>query len=135
MTDQTVQAALSIGVPSLTVLPKPDFTGQMVSLKQHYTILDSNDVIIKLLDEKPSTYLLLIEAVKPLQNVFGPGRIIRMRAQISDDDSLIKIAVQLPRTFEDPEYALSNFDADWWLNNCNRSGGALVFDYEIQDAL
>ena len=107
----------------------------MVSLKQHYTILDSNDVIIKLLDEKPSTYLLLIEAVKPLQNVFGPGRIIRMRAQISDDDSLIKIAVQLPRTFEDPEYALSNFDADWWLNNCNRSGGALVFDYEIQDAL
>ena len=80
-------------------LARPDFTGQMLSLQQHYTILESNDVIIKFLDEQPSIYILLKEAVKPLQSVFGPERIIRMRTQVSDDESLIKIAVQFTEDF------------------------------------
>jgi hypothetical protein len=74
--------------------------------------------------------------VGPLQVAFGEGRIIQLRVQASDDDSLLKAAVQLPADFgDDPERALRSFDAQWWLDNCRRSGGALVFDYEIQDAV
>jgi hypothetical protein len=116
--------------------PNRDSAAQLRSLQQHYTILDSNRVIIKLLEEESALYTLLVEAVSPLKNAFGEGRIVQVRVQFSDDDSLLKVAVQLPADFEnDPERALRSFDEDWWLSNCHRSGGALVFDYEIQDAV
>jgi hypothetical protein len=113
-----------------------DVTQQLRSLQQHYTILDSNFSVIDLLEEEAALYRLLLEAVGPLQNAFGGGRIIHLRVLVSDDDSLIKVAVQLPADLDgDPERALRSFDNDWWLGNCHRSGGALVFDYEIQDAV
>jgi hypothetical protein len=91
--------------------------------------------VIDLLDEQPALYSLLAEAAMPIEKVFGKGCVLEMRAQFSDDDSLLKVAVQLPVDFgTDPEIALESFDSDWWLDNCHRSGGALVFDYEIQDA-
>jgi hypothetical protein len=92
--------------------------------------------VIDLLDEQPALYSLLSEAVPPIEKAFGKGRILEMRAQFSDDDGLLKVAVQLSADFgHDPEIALASFDRDWWLDNCNRSCGALVFDYEIQDAV
>jgi hypothetical protein len=116
--------------------PNRDYAEQLRSLQQHYTILDSNRLIIELLEEEPALYTLLVEAVRPLQNAFGERRIVQVRVQFSDDDSLLKVAVQLPADFGgDPERALRSFDGEWWLNNCHRSGGALVFDYEIQDAV
>ncbi len=115
---------------------RQDVTLQLRSLQQHYTILGSNRLVIGLLEEEPALYALLIEAVGPLQNAFGEGRIIQLRIQVSDDDSFIKVAVQLPASLgDDSERALRSFDADWWLNNCHRSGGTLVFDYEIQDVV
>ena len=61
---------------------------------------------------------------------------IHVWAQSSDDDSILKVAVQLPADFDrDPERALQSFDEEWWLNNCHRSGGVLVFDYEMHDAI
>jgi hypothetical protein len=112
-----------------------DYAGQLRSLQQHYTTRDSNRLIIEILEEEPALYTLLAEAVRPLQDAFGERRLIQIRVQFSDDDSLLKVAVQLPADFDDPELALHSFDRDWWLNNCHRSGGALVFDYEIQDAV
>jgi len=103
-------------------------------LQQHYTILDTNSTI-ELLEQEPALYELLAEAVGPLQNAFGEGRTVQLRLQSSGDESLLKVAVQLPADFAgDPERALRSFDDEWWLDNCHRSGGALVFDYEIQGA-
>jgi hypothetical protein len=105
-------------------------------LQQHYTTLDTNRSIIEVLEEEPALYTLLLEAVRPLHNAFGERRLIQIRVQFSDDDSLLKVAVQLPADFgDDPELALRSFDRDWWVDNCHRSGGALVFDYEIRDAV
>jgi hypothetical protein len=125
----------SQGYPYEQMRPNRDFALQVRVLQQHYTMLNRNDLIIEILGEEPALYPLLLAAVRPLQNAFGQGRIIQVRAQVSDDDSLVKVAVQLPATFGDPEHALLSFDASWWLDNCHRSGGALVFDYEIQDAV
>jgi hypothetical protein len=98
--------------------------------------LDDDRIIIELLEAEPALYGLLIDAVKPLQHAFGDKRIVHVRVLSSDEDSILKVAVQLPADFgADPERALQSFDEEWWLNNCHRSGGALVFDYELQDAI
>jgi hypothetical protein len=116
--------------------PNRNSAAQLRTLQRHYTILDGNHLIIQLLEEESALFTLLIEAVRPLQIAFGARRLFQVRVQHSDDDSLLRVAVQLPAGFGgDPEQALRLFDEDWWLDNCHRSGGALVFDYEIQDAV
>ncbi len=107
---------------------------QLESLQQSYIILDSDESVREILRKEPMLAALLIEAVEPLKKAFG-SRQIQMRPQVTDDDSFLKIAVQLPANFPAPETALLSFDSAWWLNNCHRSSGALVFDYEIQDAV
>ena len=112
-----------------------DYSEQLLALQKYYTFLDSDPIIIKFLDEEPALYLLLGEAVEPLRSAFGKRCILQARVVSSDEDSLLKVAVQLPASFGDPESALRSFDQDWWLNNCHRSGAGLVFDYEIQNAV
>ena len=116
--------------------PNKNFTEQLRALHQHYTILDDDRTVSELLETEPALYSLLNEAVEPLRHAFGDKRIIHIRVQSSDEDSILKVAVQLPADFGgDPEHALQSFDEEWWLNNCRRSGGALVFDYEMHDAI
>ena len=116
--------------------PNGDLAAQLRTLQQHYTVVNSNRVIIELLEEEPALYRLLVEAVQPLRTVFGEKLLLQLRVQYSGEDSLLKVAVQLPADFGgDPEQVLHSFDTEWWLNNCHRSGGALVFDYEIQHAI
>lgn len=97
----------------------------------------SNFIVMELLEEEPGLFALLEEAVRPLQIAFGDKRIFQARVRNSDDERLLKIAVQLPADLGglNPEQALASFDTEWWLNNCHRSRGVLVFDYEIQDAV
>ena len=112
--------------------PNCDFTAQVRDLQRHYTILDDDGAISQLLATEPALYSLLIEAVEPLRHAFGDKRLIYARIQSSDQDSLLKVVVRLPANFGgDPECALQIFDEEWWLNNCHRSDGALVFDYEM----
>ena len=115
--------------------PSPALTTQVRALQKRYTIVDADILITDVLSEHRSLYSLLIEAVKPLHETFGEQYVLQLRAQLTDEGSLLRAVVQLPQTFDDPETALRGFDTDWWLNNCHRSGGALVFDYEIQDAV
>ena len=116
--------------------PVRDFTPQLQTLHQYYTIMDDDRTIIELLQEEPELYPLLLEAVEPLQKAFGNKRLVYIRVQTSDEDSILKVAIWLPASFgDDPERALQAFDEDWWLKNCHRSGSALVFDYEMQNAI
>jgi hypothetical protein len=109
--------------------PHRDLAAQLRTLQQHYTILDSDHLVIELLEEESALFTLLVEAVQPLQIAFGDRRLFHVRVQYSEDNSLLKVAVQLPADFgDDPERALRSFDREWWLKNCHRSGGALVFD-------
>ena len=114
--------------------PRHDFTAQLRTLQKDYTIVDSDRDVMELLEEHASLFPLLVQAVQPLKSAFGE-RLFHIRVQHSDYDSLLKIAVRLPDDFVEPETALRSFDTNWWINNCQRSSGALVFDYEIQDAV
>ena len=113
-----------------------DFTEQLRLLHQHYIILDDSYPVHEFLETEPQLYWLLIDAVKPLQRTFGDKRIIYLRVLSADEDSILKVVIQLPADFGgDPEHALRSFDETWWLHNCHRSSGALVFDYEMHDAI
>jgi len=115
--------------------PKQDFTAQLQALQPHYTILDDDRTFIDLLATEPALHSLLIEAVEPLQHAFGDKRLIYIRILSSDEDSILKVTIRLPANFGvNPESALRAFDDEWWLNNCHRSRGVLVFDYEMQNA-
>lgn len=114
--------------------PRRDLAAQLRRIQQNYLIVDSDRDVIKLLDERPMLYVLLLDAVRPLQAQFGE-RLFCIRVEHSDYDSLLKVAVQVPADFPQPERALHTFDMNWWINNCQRSGGSLVFDYEIQDGV
>jgi len=116
---------------------KRDLWRQVRSLQQYYTIVDSDRIVTELIGEEPALFALLLEAVRPLRMAFGEKRLIYVRVQFSDDDTLLRVAVQLPVSLsnDQAERALRSFDEHWWLKNCQRSGGALVFDYEIQDAV
>jgi hypothetical protein len=116
--------------------PKKNFAEQLRILHQHYTILSDDRTIIELLAAERALYSLLLDAVAPLRQAFGDKRLIYIRVQSSDEDSILKITVRLPAHFgDDPEGALQAFDEAWWLNNCHRSRGTLVFDYEMPDAI
>ena len=115
--------------------PNRYLADQLPNLQREYTIVDSEGDVIELLAEHSTLFRLLVDAVQPLKSAFGENRLFLVRVQHSEYDSLLEIAVQLPADFPDPETALRSFDTGWWVNNCQRSCGALVFDYEIQDAV
>ena len=116
--------------------PKKDFTEQLRTLNQHYTILGDDRTIVELLATEPVLYSLLIEAIEPLRQVFGDKHLIYIQVLSSNEDSILKVTVRLPANFGgNPEDALQAFDEMWWLSNCHRSSGTLVFDYEMPDAI
>jgi hypothetical protein len=111
-----------------------DVTTQFRELQRHYTISGEDNDVKDFLEADHTLFALLSEAVQPLNAAFGNG-LLQVRVQKADDDSLLKVAVQLPADFAQPECALQSFDDLWWINNCHRSAGALVFDYELRDAV
>ena len=131
----------------ITVKEKPELAAHFVvamdamwklgRLKNHFEIMDGEDEILKILASDDDFFSVLVESVEPLQNAFGKDRVLQIRVQIHDDgDVMVKVAPQLPIAFADhAEPALDSFDEQWWLKNCHRSNGSLVFDYEFQDAI
>lgn len=114
--------------------PRRDVSGDICLLQQYYLLADDGPDFVQLLERYSGLSALLAEAVRPLQAAFG-DRLFHLRVQNSDEDSLVRVTVRLPVNYEHPEIALSAFDNSWWLNNCHRSSGILVIDYEIQDAV
>ncbi len=115
--------------------PSAHLALQLRTLQGQYTIVDTDLVIIDFLSEQRSLYPILMEAVKPLHQAFGERRVLQLRTQFTGEESMLRAVAQLPVDFDDPEGALRSFDEAWWLKNCHRSAGALVFEYEIQDAV
>jgi iron-sulfur cluster repair protein YtfE (RIC family) len=127
-----VQSPVEVSHPQIA---GGDSATMLSSLQKYYTILDDDRLVTKILSEEPALYSLLMEAAGPLQKAFGEKRILQLRGQTSDEDRMLNAVVRVSADFGDPEGALRAFDAAWWLDNCHRSGGALVFDYEMQDAV
>ena len=71
------------------------------------------------------------EAIPYLRQAFGEECQILLRLQSTEEGPLYKMTVHLlPQYDRNPDQALRQFEETWWLDNCHRSEGNLVFDYE-----
>lgn len=122
----------SLVVPRLDIRQHEE---QIRSLQQFYAVEGSESELMEILAEQTSIYSTLLDAVAPLEEAFGKPRVLTLHVLSTGDEAMLKAAVQLPEAFDDPDGALRRFDLAWWLSNCQRSGGMLAFDYEIQDGL
>lgn len=99
-------------------------------LERAYVIRDS-ELLSQVLEESPFLGELLWEAVAQLDCSFGPGSIKKVEVIRSDEDLSIRVVACNPSiTPDEAETSLRNFVRQWWLHNCHRSDGSLVFDYE-----
>ncbi len=110
-------------------------TDRLGAVRPFYTIKGSEADVAKALESDPDLQELLLEAVGPIRRSFGGEPRLELMAQWTDEDILLRAAIQLPTTFAGATGALDEFDRTWWLGNCGRSGAALVFDYELRDAV
>lgn len=77
---------------------------------------------------------LLDESLAPLLAAFPGVDAIVVRRLVTDEGDLWRVLVQVPADQEvDYERCLHTFDQAWWLQQCHRSAGDLVFDYEVHD--
>jgi hypothetical protein len=72
----------------------------MRALQRQYTFSGDRQVVVEFLEEEPVLFSLLTEALEPLRAAFGKGRLLHARVQRSDEDTLLKVAVQLPADFD-----------------------------------
>lgn len=82
--------------------------------------------------EAPVLAELLCEAIAHLNSSFGGDSIKRIEVVDSDEGASIRVLARIMTGgLSEADAALRDFDEKWWLLNCHRSDGSLVFDYEI----
>ena len=115
---------------SLNRLPTRDDIRQM---ERYYIVSDKEQVLSELHEHR---YLcdLLLGAVPHLRQAFGES-LLRLTVGADDEDSAVKVSVPWRGTLEAAEGCLRAFDDSWWLDNCAKSNGYLVFDIELLDGL
>jgi hypothetical protein len=75
---------------------------------------------------------LLVLAASHLQEYFGAGIVLTLRATIDEYGSQTLYAVVMwPGAVRDVRDALANFDDYWWIANSRQAGGDLTFTYEL----
>ena len=105
----------------------------IVQLERHY-ILDGRNDLIKLLREQRDLPGLLLDAVPQLRQWFG-DRLLQLQVSADEEDITARASVVWPGDLERAEAALRAFDQNWWLTNCAKSNGYLVFDFELVDGV
>jgi hypothetical protein len=75
---------------------------------------------------------ILLEAVAYLKDCFGPDTPLTL--EIMSDESPVRVIYALALWKSDraeSRAALNRFDEIWWMNNLEKAGGRIVFDYEL----
>lgn len=120
--------------PSTETLAKRSLEPRSLEqLEQHY-ILEGKNALTALLQEQRDLPAILTEAVPQLRRWFG-DRLLQLKATSDDDNVIARGSVVWPGSLQDAEAALAAFDQNWWLENCVRSHGYLVFDFELVDGV
>ena len=108
---------------------------QVRQLHRNYKLLSEGDIIAEALQQFPTLYALLAEAVEPLRLTFGNDKLRQLEALESDEGIILRVTVQLAADTKSPAELMRSFKRNWWLKNCSRSEASLVFDYETGDGL
>jgi hypothetical protein len=105
----------------------------IVQLERQY-ILEGKNGLVTLLQEQRGLPGLLLDAVPQLRRWFG-DRLLQLRVSADEEDITARASVVWSGGLEEAEEALRAFDRNWWLANCPRSNGYLVFDFELVDGV
>jgi hypothetical protein len=103
-------------------------------VEAHYIITEGKERVAGLFCEQRELPKLLLEAVRPLRTSFGE-KLLQLQANSDGDDIFLKSTILWPGDAASARAALDNFDQSWWLDNCTRAHGHLIFDYELVDGL
>jgi hypothetical protein len=97
----------------------------------HTYVIEDRPLVEAFIKEHGLRYLLL-EAVRPLNDLFRTDAVKTLRI-ISDDEgsSVLFCLVLTPGNLQDAQAALRNFDEKWWLSRSGSASGALNFDFEL----
>lgn len=120
--------------PQPSVFGHPDYPSREKRLDQlqRYFVFPPGPSIDSLLLNYPTVSQLLLEAAPHLQRVFAPATIFELKAPLDEfGDLTVYAVVRWAGSILDVSEALERFDDEWWLANCARASGLLVFTYEL----
>lgn len=100
-------------------------------VRRDYILEDSQSVEDRL-ESHPALADLLLEAAPLLKEYFGADAQIALRVRIDESGAqTLQSIVRWKGSLRDATAALERFDESWWLENCHRAFGNIVFDYEL----
>jgi hypothetical protein len=115
-------------------IPADLVADSLSGVEKHYIITEGREQVARLFFLHRGLPKLLLDAVQPLRESFGE-KLLQLQANSDGEDVSLRATILWPDSAESAHAALDNFDQRWWLDNCNRAHGYLVFDYELVDGL
>ena len=77
--------------------------------------------------------IVLLDAVPRLRDAFGTDATLQLQLMVEEDEPTILCGLVLwAGPLPSAQRALRRFDEAWWLSNCQRASGNLIFDYELR---
>lgn len=103
----------------------------IASLRQSYVLSDPEGLsdFLKRYRALPS---LLQDMTKPIKKFFGQDCVLTLALDRSGDESpIIRLAILWKDSLSAASAALNAFDEHYWINNCGRSSGNIVVNYDL----
>jgi hypothetical protein len=85
------------------------------------------------LNDHPELSSLLLDAISPLREAFGPDSPRKLRLLCDEECCSLHASVLWRGSLESGSDCLDTFDNAWWLDRSAAAGGNLVIDFEFVD--
>lgn len=103
----------------------------LAALRALYVFEDASAVELFLKDQRAVPGVLL-EAAPHLKQYFGADTPLHLRVNFDEDGSRTLQSLAIWKgTLREAKAALARVDKAWWLRNCRRGSGNIIFDYEL----
>ncbi|MFZ0629720.1 MAG: hypothetical protein WA399_02090 [Acidobacteriaceae bacterium] len=105
---------------------------ELETLRRVYVFVDSS-LVRAFLREHRALPVLLLDAVPWLKSAFGDTPTLQLQLMIEEGEPATLCGLVLwTGALESAKEALRRFDDNWWLSNCRRASGNLIFDIELR---
>jgi hypothetical protein len=105
---------------------------ELENLRRAYVFTDSS-LVRAFLREHRALPVILLDAIPWLKKAFGNSAPFQLQLMVEEDEPTILCGLVLwTESLTSAQEALRRFDESWWLSNCRRASGNLIFDYELR---
>lgn len=105
---------------------------ELDNLRREYVFSDPSSVRA-FLREHRALPVVLLDAVPWLKTSFGADATLQLQLMLEEDEPTSLCGLVLwTGSLASAQMALHEFDESWWLRNCQRASGNLIFDYELR---